>query len=74
MDRIIALGREIARIETKLENSVPRQDLGNKELAHLKSKYGYNPNGDKEDREVAKLIDEFEEWVINNRTVQIYRV
>ena len=41
------------------------ENFGQKELQKLKDKYGYNPFGTIKEREMAKLFDYLDNWLMN---------
>lgn len=69
MSKLIKLDSEIMRLEAKLEDSVPSASMGEREISYLKAKFGYNPNGSSEEKEIARMIDEFKSWVKEKKTV-----
>jgi len=49
----------------KLKKSKPVENFGDKWINRLKKDFGYNPYGDNDDRQIAKMIDDFENWCMN---------
>ena len=41
------------------------EDFGDKEIGMLRDKLGFNPYGSPEERQVARMIQDFEEWAMN---------
>ena len=41
------------------------ENFGQEELFKMKSKFGYNPYGTPDEREIAKILDGFDNWAMN---------
>ena len=41
------------------------ENFGQKELSQMKDKFDYNPYGSSDEREVAKMLDGFDNWAMN---------
>lgn len=66
---ISKLNREISTIKDRLKNKWKTkggyENFGDTEYRKLKDKYSYNPYGNSEEREIAAIIDRFDDWAMN---------
>lgn len=68
-DNVSVAYRALTKIINKLKADWKRkggyENFGQKELRKIKDKFNYNPYGSPEERQIAKIIDQFEEWAMN---------
>lgn len=69
VNNISKLNREISTIKDRLKNKWKNkggyENFGDNEYRKLKDKYSYNPYGNSEEREIAAIIDRFDDWAMN---------
>jgi hypothetical protein len=41
------------------------ENFGQKELSQMKDKFDYNPYGSSDERQIAKMLDGFDNWAMN---------
>jgi hypothetical protein len=49
------------------------ENFGQKEIQKLKDKYGYDQFGTSKEREMAKVIDELDDWCMNFDDIKLQK-
>lgn len=69
---MITLKNFKAKMTEKAKKSGLTENFGQKEIAQLKDKYGYNPYGTDKERQIVSQIDELSVWAENFNMNDLY--